>query len=154
MSQAIYQKFEQQIREAEERLGAVGEQRGEDSARESGWSRKQVLGHLIDSALNNHQRFVRASLAAEYRGPGYDQDAWVRIHGYDALPWAELVAHWSQQNRLLMRVVERVPPSRYGVMCSVGDYAPMTLLEIMEDYLAHMRHHLEQIYDARQAAAP
>ena len=35
------------------------------------WSPRQELGHLIDSAANNHIRFVRAATEPEFSGPGY-----------------------------------------------------------------------------------
>ena len=50
--------------------------------RPSGWNAKQVLGHMIDSSLNNHQRFVRAALEEKYEGPTYEQQGWVEMHGY------------------------------------------------------------------------
>src|ERR1700737_2314333 len=84
----------------------------ESAVRPSGldsWSRKEELGHLIDSALNNHVRFTRASLENEYSGPTYDQDGWVRAHGYHELPWLSLVDTWRQHNELLVRLVKRIP---------------------------------------------
>ena len=77
----------------------------------SGWSRKEELGHLVDSAANNHARFVRASFESPYRDPGYDQNAWVRVHAYHELPWSELVGFWHAYNLLLAHLVERVPGS-------------------------------------------
>ncbi len=62
--------------------------------REGGWTRKQIVGHLLDSAANNRQRFVRASTDGKYKGPKYSQDAWVAAHGYSEQTWettAELV---------------------------------------------------------------
>ncbi len=63
------------------------------------WTPKEVLGHLIDSAANNHQRFVRAQLAGAFAGPGYDQVAWVAVHRYRQRPWLELVDLWVALNR-------------------------------------------------------
>src|SRR5579864_2956447 len=65
------------------------------------WSKKEELGHLIDSAANNHIRFVRASFEPEFRGPGYQQDAWVRTHGYQEMPWAEILDFWQRYNHFL-----------------------------------------------------
>ena len=145
MSQAIADGFHSHIDEAERRLRALPEQDSLLRTRPDGWTRKQVLGHLIDSALNNHQRVVRASLQGEYRGPGYDQDGWVRMHGYEELPWTELVDFWTSQNRLLARVVSRIPADRLEAPCQVGEHPAMTLLALIEDYLRHMRQHLDQI---------
>lgn len=119
------------------------------------WSPKEELGHLIDSASNNHQRFVRAGLGpeAEYRGPSYAQHEWVGIHGYRDLPWPALVAFWHEYNMLLARVVERIPPERLQVPCYIADYPPMSLATLIEDYVKHMQHHLDQLL-VREVVTP
>lgn len=113
--------------------------------REGGWTRKQVLGHMIDSAANNHQRFVRASLDGSYVGPFYAQEGWVAAHGYGELPWVTLLAWWQTYHEMLKTVVERIPEEKLGVECRVGDNEPVTLRFLIEDYIAHQRHHLGQI---------
>ncbi|MBI5086114.1 MAG: DinB family protein, partial [Acidobacteria bacterium] len=92
-----------------------------------GWSPKEELGHLIDSAANNHQRFVRAALGAEYSGHGYAQDEWVQLHGYAILPWTEVVEFWRRDNLLLAHLVARIPEEKSGAMCKVADGAAVTL---------------------------
>jgi hypothetical protein len=111
----------------------------------TGWSRKEELGHLIDSASNNHQRFVRAALEAEYHGPSYDQNGWVTAHGYQQLPWADLVEFWGRYNVLLAQVIDGIPESKLSTECGIGDGAPATLLFVIEDYVAHMQHHVDHI---------
>jgi len=113
--------------------------------RPGGWTRKQILGHMVDSAANNHQRFVRAALEGEYSGPGYRQDGWVEIHGYAELPWETLLQLWVAAHGLLERVVARTPEERFSAKCVVGDGAPVTLQFLIEDYIVHQRHHLAQI---------
>jgi hypothetical protein len=112
---------------------------------EGKWIRKEILGHLIDSAFNNQQRFVRAQLASTYVGPGYEQAAWVAVNGYRERPWRELVEIWVAANRHLAAVIERVPASKLATPCTIGDGKPVTLEYVMQDYLTHMKHHLEQI---------
>jgi hypothetical protein len=112
---------------------------------EGKWVRKEILGHLIDSAFNNHQRFVRAQLASAYAGPGYEQEAWVRVHGYRERPWSDLVRLWVAANGQLAAVMERVPSAKLETPCRIGDSKPETLAFVMQDYLAHMKKHLEQI---------
>jgi len=109
------------------------------------WSRKEELGHLIDSAVNNHIRFVRASLEPEYTGQGYDQDGWVRAHGYHELAWSTLLEMWRQHNELLARVVKRIPEQRLATPCHFPSAAPVTLRFLIEDYVLHMQHHLDHI---------
>lgn len=113
--------------------------------REGGWTRKQILGHMIDSAANNHQRFVRASIDGAYTGPFYAQDGWVAAHGYAAMPWAILLNWWQAQHEMLQAVVERIPEGRLDAACQVGDNDPVTLRFLIEDYIVHQQHHLERI---------
>ena len=111
------------------------------------WSRKQVLGHLVDSALNNLHRFVRAQQAAELAFPGYDQQAWVAAGGYQDRPWPSIVRLWAELNRQVAHVVSRIPPGRLATRCRIGDGQLVTLEFIARDYVKHLRHHLEQILD-------
>ena len=70
---------------------------GADSARRPApgrWSPREIVGHLIDSASNNHQRFVRAQLDDNLVFAGYAQDRWVEVQRYQEAPWVELVELW------------------------------------------------------------
>ena len=125
--------FREQILSVHQLLGQVSEQQGRRPFREGGWSRKEILGHLIDSALNNHQRFVRAALAGAYDGPSYQQEGWVAMHGYEYMPWSVLLEHWLGQNQLLCEVVERIPEERFDALCRIGESAPVTLRFLLED---------------------
>jgi hypothetical protein len=107
--------------------------------------RKEILGHLIDSAANNHQRFVRGRLADRLVAPGYDQDAWVEVHAYKARPWAELLDLWAALNRHLAHVLETTPAERRATPCTIGDDPEATLEWVARDYVRHLRHHLAQI---------
>lgn len=109
------------------------------------WSRKEELGHLIDSATNNHIRFVRAALEPEYRGPGYEQDAWVRLHAYHEMAWADLIDFWERYNLFLAALVRRIPDGALPKECAVGASPPVTLRFLIEDYLLHMQHHIDHI---------
>ena len=109
------------------------------------WSQKEELGHLIDSAANNHIRFVRASIEPEFRGPGYAQDDWVAAHGYNERPWGELIEFWQRYNYFLADLVARIPEERLAVQCFIGKNAPVTLAFVIEDYTLHMQHHLDHI---------
>ena len=108
------------------------------------WSRKQILGHLMDSAANNHQRVVRA----QYGSPlvfGYDQVAWVEANAYDRRAWPELVQLWVALNRHFAAAVEAVPAANLNRPCAAGEEEPKPLEWWIRDYLRHMKHHLEQI---------
>lgn len=109
------------------------------------WSAKDVVGHLIDSATNNHQRFVRAQLAGPLVFPAYEQDDWVICQDYSSRPWADLVELWLQYNRHLSHLMRRLPAERREVECRIGDNEPVTLVWLMTDYVQHLRHHVRQI---------
>jgi DinB superfamily len=127
-------------------LRAIAEDRAAAKpSREGAWSAKQEMGHLIDSATNNHVRFVRGSLEPEFHGPSYDGDGWVARHGYGELPWAGLVDFWERYNRLLVELVARIPEERLETHCYIGAGGPVTLGFVIEDYIAHMQHHLDHI---------
>lgn len=128
-----------------ERLRAVGEDEAAASPAGGRWSKKEILGHLIDSAANNHQRFVRAQEGAEYAGPRYEQEHWVASQGYASSSWPELIEFWRLYNRHLARVIGRIPEERLGVACRIGPAEPVTLGFVVEDYLSHLKHHLRQI---------
>jgi len=109
------------------------------------WIKKEILGHLVDSAANNHQRFVRAQTVDPFVWPGYDQQFWVSVHRYRDRPWAELVELWVGLNRHVAQIIEGVPPVRRSARCVIGDAEPATLEWWMQDYMRHLRHHLAQI---------
>jgi len=118
--------------------------------REGGWTRKQIVGHLLDSAANNRQRFVRAATDGHYIGPKYAQDAWVAAHGYASQPWDTLVRWWEVEHEILAAVVDRIPEESLEANCVVGDNEPVTLRFLIEDYLRHQRWHFDQL----NAASP
>jgi hypothetical protein len=109
------------------------------------WSQKEELGHLIDSATNNHVRFVRASSEPNFRGPGYQQNLWVSTHGYRDMPWTDLLDFWKRYNLFLARLIGRIPENLMDRKCIVGESQPVTLRFLIEDYILHMQHHLDHI---------
>ncbi len=111
------------------------------------WSKKQILGHLIDSAGNNHQRFVRAQVAPRLDFPEYQQESWVEVQAYATASWADLVSLWLQLNRHLLHIMRNTPEDRLSHAVSIGGKPPIPLSDVMKGYLDHMEHHLEQILD-------
>ena len=133
------------VRSAEAILLRVPEAESGKPVLSGGWSRKQVLGHLIDSASNNHQRFVRAALQTSLEFPGYDQDGCVRVQAVDEADWTLLVSLWAGYNRYLAHVIAHLPASKLETLCRIGSDEPVTLRFLAEDYLNHLLHHLGQI---------
>ncbi len=131
----------------------------DDAARRpanGGWSPKEILGHLVDSASNNHQRFVRAQFTTDLVAPGYEQDGWVRVQSYQSADWASLIFLWEHFNRHLahlmdamdahVRMQPRHPHNLHEIASNgVPPEQPVTLDYFMRDYVFHLRHHLRQM---------
>lgn len=109
------------------------------------WTTKEILGHLVDSAANNHQRFVRAQFTPLLVFPGYEQEAWNTVQDYRGESWADVVALWASYNRHLAHVIRSIPDAAAGHRCEIGGGEPVTLDFLVADYLRHLRRHLHQI---------
>ena len=120
------------------------------------WCPREVLGHLIDSASNNHGRFLRALDQDSLVFAGYDQDAWVEAQRYRDIPWKDLISLWRDFNFHIARVMQAAPPKERSrprhehnldqiAWKTVPRDAPTTLDYLMEDYVGHLKHHLNQI---------
>ena len=144
------------VETATPRLLALGERSAARPA-PGKWSPREIIGHLVDSASNNHQRFVRGQLQDDLVFPGYAQEDWVRIGRYADAPWDDLVTLWRTFNLQLARVMEAAPEEtrrrprakhsfeEIGVKRPAGE--PPCLDHIMADYVAHLNHHLTQIFE-------
>ena len=135
-----------QIRASERDLGAISDKDAGRPLAPGKWSPKQVLGHLLDSAANNHQRFVRGQEQDPLTLPGYAQEHWVSCQHYDERPWGDLIAVWSAYNQHLAHVIGHIPEDRRNVRCEIGSGEPVTLSFIALDYVGHVQHHLRQIF--------
>jgi len=113
------------------------------------WNKKEILGHSIDSAANNHQRFVRAAAQGSLDFPGYEQEKMVAVQNPNLASWELLVELWSAYNRYLAYVLGQLPESCAEASCTIAGRRPVTLLWIARDYVEHMKHHLNQIVGNR-----
>ena len=149
--------FKQTIEAATPRLLLVSEGQSEQPRTEDHWSSKQIIGHLIDSAANNHARFVLAQLKDDLLFAGYEQDGWVRVQQYQKAPWPQLVELWRAYNLHLLHVMSCVPQEKLLNQCTqhslrkiafetVSESEPVTLEYLMKDYVVHLKHHLSQIF--------
>lgn len=122
------------------------------------WSAKEIIGHLVDSASNNHQRFVRAQFQADLVFSGYVQDEWVAAQRYQDAPWQQLITLWRDFNLHLAHVMEVTPPTerlrerRRHNLDAVAYHTvevdrTTTLDYFMRDYVDHLHHHLRQLRD-------
>ncbi len=110
------------------------------------WSKKETLGHLIDSAANNHARFVLVQLTPPpLRLQAYDQDAWVRLAAYQHSPPDELLMLWTAYNNFIIRLLSQIPESALATECFTSNNNPVTLNWLIDDYVLHLEHHVRQI---------
>jgi len=138
-------KFQADLKNIEGELRSTPPALADTPWRVGGWTRKQIVGHLCDSAANNRQRFVRAATEGAYAGPKYAQDPWVEAQGYAEQFWETLLRWWQVEHEILNEVVARIPEDRFGTLCTVGSDAPVTLRFLIEDYITHQQWHLKQI---------
>ena len=143
----LYQlaEFKNLINESYEHLLKIPAKESEIPIAEGKWSRKEIIGHLIDSVSNNHQRIVRTLLVSNLAFPAYEQEKWVKIQHYQGEDWEVLINLWKNYNLHLLHVISIIPEDGLNKLCKVGDKAPITLLFLIEDYINHLKHHLGQI---------
>jgi len=127
------------------RLKALASARVERKPAPDAWSPKEELGHLLDSAANNHQRIVRTQLEEHPAMPNYDGDAWVALHQYQRRDWQSLIERWVVLNSQLMAAAEAVPDSAWTRTLAIADSGPLTLQFVFDDYVEHMLGHLRHI---------
>jgi len=149
--------FKQTIESASQRLQQISEAQSAQPRAEDHWSSKQIIGHLIDSAANNHSRFVLGQMKDDLVFPGYDQNGWVKTNHYQDAPWPQLVELWRAYNLHLQHVMARADKSKLNTPCTlhtlqeiafktVPKTEPVTLEYLMKDYVDHLKHHLAQIF--------
>ncbi len=110
------------------------------------WSKKEILGHLIDSAANNHQRFVRGQIE-DIPTIFYQQDQWVSVQVYQTESISVLILLWESYNRHLVHVIQNIIPANLERECRGKDGTAVTLAFLIKDYVPHLEHHLKQIVD-------
>jgi hypothetical protein len=133
------------------RLRELTEEESAEHRYPGSWSRKQVLGHLVDSATNNLHRLVRARIQGELVFPGYEQEKWVTVEAWEERPWGEVVDLFLALNRHLAHLIARLTPEAGAIRCRIGDGEPVTLAFVAEDYVRHLRHHVQQILEPEAA---
>ncbi|MEH0155879.1 DinB family protein [Limibacter armeniacum] len=127
------------------RLSMMEEEEMEQKTSPSKWSKKEIVGHLVDSAQNNIQRFIRAQIQDNYQLIKYEQDKWVELNNYQSWDEVLLVQYFRSVNQQVIMIWEKMPNEQLTSACVV-DGDTVTLEWIMDDYLVHMEHHLKQIF--------
>lgn len=139
------QKLRETINKIVPLLVAVNESETSNKPLPTKWSKKEILGHLIDSACNNQQKFVRMMAQPHLDFVGYEQDYWVATQAYNAYSWQELINAWATYNRHIAHIIENVKPETLQNTISIDGNGLYTLEFIMKDYVEHQLHHLKAI---------
>jgi hypothetical protein len=124
--------------------------------RPGGWSPREIVGHLIDSASNNHGRFVRGALGDSLVFAPYDQEAWVALQRYQEQPWTALLERWAAFNAQVAVSIESIDDATLTrqrrdhnfdriAWKTIAASEPTTLEYFVRDYIGHLRHHLAQL---------
>lgn len=108
------------------------------------WSKKEILGHLIDSAANNHQRFIRVQFENE-PSIWYDQDQWNQYSYHQQMDTEEMISFWQSYNRHLAALLKLIPSEKLQRKCRMKDNSVVTLDFLINDYVTHLEHHLHQL---------
>jgi hypothetical protein len=108
------------------------------------WSKKQILGHLIDSALSNSRRFVLAQYESQPK-VDYNADEWVALSNYQHYNKDSLIQLWKLLNEHICIILETMPEDKYENLCDSGYPELHTLKWLAEDYVVHLHHHLDQL---------
>jgi hypothetical protein len=106
------------------------------------WSLREILAHLVDSASNNHQRFVRLQDVSRLQFPGYQAERWIQIQRPNGLPWPTLVCLWESYNALLLHLAAGVRPECLGNVWETPE-GPRALEFLIADYYRHLGEHAE-----------
>jgi hypothetical protein len=116
------------------------------------WSRAEIAGHLVDSACNNHQRFVRALCEPSLEWPGYDQEAHVRVQKFASEDPRLILGLMLAFNRHIAWMFAQFPAGKLQTPCTIGGASTMTLENLALDYVAHLEHHIRQVLHGIPAA--
>ncbi|CAI8823043.1 DinB family protein [Chryseobacterium sp. IT-36CA2] len=110
------------------------------------WSKKEIIGHLCDSAFTNIRRFV-VTQYKENENIVYDQNFWVKAQNYQNVPTSDLIDLWKSLNYQIVHIVENIPDEALQKTCDTTKTEPRiyTLKFIIDDYVDHLQHHLKAI---------
>jgi hypothetical protein len=153
----LLKEFKAVIENAEQHLITIPDSLSQVREKEGRWCAKEILGHLCDSAANNHPRFVLAQFSDDLVFPGYEQNDWVKVQNYKGESWQNLIQLWKSYNLHLCHIISVIPEEKLKqerdkhtlhqiAWHEVNKNESTTLEYLIRDYLGHMQHHLNQIF--------
>lgn len=133
-----------------ERLSSVPDEIFAEKPFLNKWSKKEVIGHLIDSAQNNLRRFIVGQYDTTSSIIVYDQDFWVTANGYQDMSKDEIILLWRLINERISAVLTNMPPEAYSREVNTSKHSPelRSLDWLAIDYVKHLKHHLNQVFVA------
>lgn len=143
----VIKELEAIVAQFQKKISAIPETEFSSKPRSDKWSKKEVVGHLIDSAQNNLRRFVVAQYDTTPPQITYEQDAWVASNNYGKIPSADVIALWRLINLQVASVLRTMPRANYDKTCNTGRKEAQlhSLAWLAEDYVKHLKHHLNQV---------
>ena len=154
-------EFQQTIESAAQQLRQIPATQAAIRPAPDEWSAQEILGHLIDSAANNHRRFVEAQLKDDLVFTGYEQNRWVAVQQYQRASWPALIDLWQAYNLHLAHVISSIPANELTrprsshsldkiAVQPVNTDTPASLEYLVRDYFRHLQGHLEQIFSLKK----
>ncbi len=134
--------LEQIINDCTKKFNVMSAHLWSEKKYENKWSKKEILGHLCDSAMNNIRRFV----VSQYEQNNliiYKQDDWVASQNYQSGNYQDIILLWKLLNEQIIRIIKNIPSEKLNNTCKSPDEHSITWL--IEDYIKHLNHHLNQI---------
>lgn len=144
MIQKAIKRLEELIESVPVRLNEIDEESFNYKPSPVKWSKKEILGHLIDSAANNHQRFIRAQFE-NIPVIWYDQNEWVEKSNYENIERRLLIEFWCLYNKYLIHIIKSIRTENLTKLCKMKDGAELTIEFLIFDYVEHLEHHLKQL---------
>ena len=142
----LRQRLLETLATSKDELSSISEEAASRKSDPSKWSQKEILGHLIDSAVNNLQRFTEVQFQPQpYHMRGYDQDGLVIANNYQNDDFQSILAFWLAINRRIAAVMASQNEETLKFKIKGIDGTTVDLNYLMTDYIDHMIHHLRQI---------
>lgn len=149
-------EFYNTLEKTEKKFRAITEEQSAYKPVPGKWSQKEILGHLIDSSINNIRRIVIGQMQNSLVFQGYEQNEWIRLQNYQKEDWNFLIDLWKLNNLHFIHIVEEISERIYTKQFTEHNFdqilsekfekgKPVTLEDLIRDYLSHMKHHINQI---------